>query len=78
MLKEQKGITLVALIITIIVLLILAGVTISFAIGDGSIFNKSKNAVNTYKNAQDNEYGMINYFQDQVDTYLDDAADDDE
>ncbi len=70
MLKEQKGITLVALIITIIVLLILAGVTISFAIGDGSIFNKSKNAVNTYKNSQDNEMEVVNYAYNEMEKYM--------
>ena len=32
--KEIKGITLVALVVTIIVLLILAGVAINFSIGE--------------------------------------------
>lgn len=41
-LKERKGITLVALVITIIVLLILAGVTISLVIGENGLINKSK------------------------------------
>ncbi len=40
--KENKGITLVALIITVIVLLILAGVTISLVIGDNGIITRSK------------------------------------
>ena len=46
-LKNTKGITLVALIITIIVLLILAMVSISLVINDG-IIGKSKHAVDTY------------------------------
>lgn len=41
-LKENKGITLVALIITVIILLILAGVTISLVIGDNGLIAKSK------------------------------------
>ena len=41
-LKNAKGITLVALIITIIILLILAGVTISLVIGDNGLITKSK------------------------------------
>ena len=41
-LKETKGITLVALIITVIILLILAGVTISLVIGDNGLITKSK------------------------------------
>jgi len=41
MLKQEKGITLVALVITIIVLLILAGVSISLVIGENGIMNKA-------------------------------------
>lgn len=40
--KKNKGITLIALVITIIVLLILAGVTISTLTGDNRIVNKNK------------------------------------
>jgi hypothetical protein len=39
--KNQKGITLVALVITIIVLLILAGVSISLVVGDNGILTKA-------------------------------------
>ena len=42
--NKNKGITLVALIITIIVLLILAGVTLSMVMGDSGLFNKANNA----------------------------------
>jgi len=41
---EKKGITLIALIITIIILLILAGVTISLVVGDSGILTQSKNS----------------------------------
>lgn len=41
MLKQQKGITLVALVITIVVLIILAGVAISLTLSDNGIFNKA-------------------------------------
>ena len=40
--KENKGITLIALVITIIVLLILAGVTISTLTGDNRFVNKNE------------------------------------
>ncbi len=43
-LKEKKGITLIALIITIIVLLILAGISINLIMGDNSVIKKSKTA----------------------------------
>ena len=42
MFKKERGITLVALVVTIIVLLILAGVAISLTIGKNGIFNKMK------------------------------------
>lgn len=44
--KNQKGITLIALVITIIVLLILAGVTIAMLTGENGILNKATTAVN--------------------------------
>ena len=43
-LKESKGITLIALVITIIVLLILAGVTIATLTGDNGILNQAGKA----------------------------------
>lgn len=46
MLKNKKGITLIALVITIIVLLILAGVTLSFVAGENGILKRATLAVN--------------------------------
>lgn len=66
MFKSNKGITLVALIITIIVLLILAGVSISFVL-QGGILTKSQEAVNEYQNGATNEAEIIN----SVNEYLD-------
>ena len=60
MFKQSKGITLVALVITIIVLLILAGVSINFIFGSEGIFTKTQTAVDKYKNAQNYEQEMIN------------------
>ena len=60
MLKQQKGITLVALIITIIVLLILAGVTISLVLGDNGILNHAEDAGDRYQNAARNEAKGLN------------------
>ena len=42
--KNQKGITLIALVITIIVLLILAGVSIAMLTGDNGILNQATRA----------------------------------
>ena len=40
--KRESGITLIALVITIIVLLILAGVSIATLVGDNRTINKSR------------------------------------
>ena len=44
MFKEQKGVTLIALVITIIVLLILAGVSIAMLTGDNGILTKASSS----------------------------------
>ena len=49
MMKDQKGITLVALVITIIVLLILAGVSIAMLTGENGILNRAVSAGETTK-----------------------------
>ena len=49
--KNQKGITLVALVITIIVLLILAGVSISLVVGQNGVLTQASNAVSTQNEA---------------------------
>lgn len=40
--KNNKAVTLISLIITIIILLILARISLSMLIGNGEIFNKAK------------------------------------
>lgn len=40
--KQEHGITLIALVVTIIVLLILAGVTITSVLGNNGIIQKAK------------------------------------
>ena len=55
MLKKQKGITLIALVVTIVVLLILAGVTVSLILDENGIIAKSKDARARWNNAQMNE-----------------------
>ena len=42
--KRNRGITLITLVVTIIIMLILVGVALTFALGDNDIINKSKSA----------------------------------
>lgn len=55
MMKGQKGITLVALIITIIVMLILVGVSLSIALGENGLIARSKTAGAGYNESADAE-----------------------
>ena len=57
--KDNKAITLIALIITIIILLILAGASINFLFGADGILTKSQTATNKYKTATEDEQNMI-------------------
>ena len=50
--KKERGITLIALVITIIVLLILAGVSISLVIGNNGVLNQATNAVSKNREAE--------------------------
>ena len=52
--KSQKGITLIALVITIIVMLILVGVTITMAV-NGGLFGYAGNAAKGTNNAIEDE-----------------------
>ena len=60
MFKKEKGITLVALVVTIIILLILAGVALTIALKDNGIFKYSQNAAETYKQSASNEQKTLN------------------
>ena len=53
--KKQRGITLIALIITIIVLLILAGVALNSIFGQGSLIGNAENAVDEYNKKVEEE-----------------------
>lgn len=74
--SQVKGITLIALVITIIVLLILAGVSINLVIGDNGVLSKSKMATITQKFAKYKEdlelgmYGKVTIAGDTLNDYV--------
>ena len=57
---KEKGITLIALVVTIVVLLILAGVSINALFGDSGIIEKAKDAQNRMNNAQESDLNALN------------------
>lgn len=65
-LKSRKGITLIALVVTIVVLLILAGVSISLVLGNNGLITKSKEAVNSYEKDVVNTETALNNLYDEM------------
>ena len=67
--KGNKGITLIALVITIIVLLILAGVTIAALSGDNGILTRAKEAKEKTKQAQEDEKQKLSNMENLLESY---------
>ena len=67
--NRSKGITLVALVITIIILLILAGITISSLTNTG-LFEKAKEARDKTQNATENQAKILNEYEDELNKYV--------
>ena len=64
--KKENGITLIALVITIIILIILAGISIA-AINNTELFNKTKQAKNEYQNSEKVEQNRLNEYVNAID-----------
>ena len=67
--KKNSGITLVALVITIIILLILAGISIQ-ALTQTNLFNQAKQAKNATENSQKEENKILSEYIDEMNKYL--------
>ena len=67
--KNQKGITLVALVITIIILLILATISIQSLTNTG-LFSKAQEAKEKMQNAEENQAKMLNEYEDELNKYI--------
>ena len=66
---KEKGITLIALVVTIIILLILAGVTLNIALSDNGLFNKAKKAADDYNQKSIEEELQILFAEKQMENY---------
>ena len=62
--KKQSGITLVALVVTIVVLLILAGVSINLVLGENGLISNAKEARDRTKTAEVNEKSQLDSASD--------------
>ena len=66
--KECKGITLVALVITIVILLILAGISIS-TLTNAGIFGKAKEVKKASENAELEQNTRLDEYESELDKY---------
>ena len=62
--KYDGGITLVALVVTIVILLILAGVSLNLVIGNEGMLTRSKEATNKYEKQAENEQQGLDDIED--------------
>ena len=72
--KQERGITLIALVVTIVVLLILAGVSISLVLNNNGVISKAKDARDKYAEAQTNDEKQLNEVSDWIDTKVGDTT----
>ena len=66
--KGKRGITLIALVITIIILLILSGITISSLTNTG-LFKNAKEAKNRTEDTQRQEQDLLNQYEEELNRY---------
>ena len=68
-LNKNKGITLIALVITIVILLILAGISIS-ALTQTGLFGKAKKAEQKVKEAEQNQTTTLGSYEKNINKYI--------
>ena len=68
--SNQTGITLIALVVTIVVLLILAGVSVNALFGNSGIIEKAKEAQNAMDKAAENDQKQIGELTDWIDNQV--------
>ena len=67
---RNKGVTLISLVVTIIVLLILAGITIGTIFNDNGIIKKAQEAANATEEAAKNDQAAINGLLNEMDSII--------
>ena len=74
--SKQRGITLIALVVTIVVLLILAGVSINAVFGQDGIIQKAKDAQNKMDQATQNDLDGLNDLDKLISSLTDKTTED--
>ena len=66
--KNNKGITLIALMVTVIVLLILAGITIAALTDDSGVITRAENAKNVHIEGEQLENNTLQDYENLIDS----------
>ena len=74
-LKSSQGITLIALVVTIVILLILSGVTINMLLGEDGIIRTAQEAKNTWEGAVANEQQEIQNLVNELNSIMNGGED---
>ena len=68
--KQERGITLIALVVTIVVLLILAGISLNLVLGENGIITRAQQAEKQYQEAKVNEESGLNSISSEMNKFF--------
>ena len=69
-LKNNKGVTLIALVVTIVILIILAAVSMTMVLGNNGIFEQAKKGANSMASAETNTQAGFNSMSAEIDKII--------
>ena len=70
LLKKEKGVTLIALVVTIVILIILAAVSMTMVLGNNGIFTQAQKGANSMASAEANTQEGFNSMSSEIDKIL--------
>ena len=68
--KQKQGITLIALVVTLVILMILAAVSINIILGDQGIFGQAKKSANSYQQSEINDLRALESLASELEDVL--------
>ncbi len=75
---DEKGITLIALVVTIVVLLILAGISINLVLGENGIIKKAKEAKTAHEQGWNNDIDAMDNYEKYIDESVNGNSEDED
>ena len=70
LIKKENGITLIALVVTIVILIILAAVSMTMVLGNNGIFEQAKKGANSMASAETNTQAGFNSMSAEIDKII--------